>query len=183
MSRTVLCGLMLVQAAGALAQPAPAPAPGPVAAPGAAPITATVDQLAFVTGAWTGTVGDRLVEQHWSAPRGGSIVAMYRSIRANRTALYELLAIEQQGDGVFLRIKHFAPGPGLVGQEAKDQSMDHALIEIGEGRAVFAGGTPETPVRITFVKGGPDALTITVERQRDGKPAATEFKYTRIPQH
>jgi hypothetical protein len=164
--------LCLVALSGGAAARAQAPAP--------VPAKATVDQLAWVAGAWTGTVGDRTVEQHWSAPVAGSIVAMYRSIRAGRPLLYELLAMENEREGVVLRIKHFAPGAGLVSQEAKDQSMDHALVEVGERRAVFQGGTTESPVRITFTQPDPSALTIVVERIRDGKPVSTEFKYRRI---
>jgi hypothetical protein len=139
-----------------------------------------VDQLAWVAGAWTGTVGDRTVEQHWSAPLAGSIIAMYRSIRNGRPALYELLAIEQEGEGVVLRIKHFAPGAGLVGQEAKDESMNHALVKLEEKMAIFEGGTPAAPVRITFTSPDSTNLKIVVERQRDGKPASTVFDYRRI---
>jgi Domain of unknown function (DUF6265) len=148
--------------------------------PAASPAKATVDRLAWVAGAWTGTLGDRTIEQHWSAPVAGSIVAMYRSIRGGKSLLYELLAMENDGEGVVLRIKHFAPGAGLVSQEAKDQSMDHELVEIGERMAVFQGGTAETPVRITFTQPESNALTIVVERTRDGKPVSTEFRYRRI---
>ena len=146
----------------------------------AAPVKATVDQLSWVAGAWTGTLGDRTVEQHWSRPLGGSIIAMYRSIRDNRATLYELLAIEQEGDGVVLRIKHFAPGPGLVSQEAKDESMNHKLVSIDGRTAVFEGGAAATPARITFRSPDAGTLNIVVERQRDGKPVSTEFKYTKI---
>ena len=93
-------------------------------------LKASIDRLSWVAGAWTGTLGERTIEQHWSAPLGGTIVAMYRSILNNKTTLYELLAMEQDGDGVSLRIKHFAPGPGLVGQEAKDESANHALVKL-----------------------------------------------------
>src|SRR4051812_13154035 len=61
--------------------PAGAQAPQTAAAAAA---SATVDQLAWVTGAWTGKLGERTIEQHWSAPLGGSIIAMYRSIQDNR---------------------------------------------------------------------------------------------------
>jgi hypothetical protein len=154
-------------------QPAPAGA-------GSTPVKATVDQLAWVAGAWTGTLGDRTIEQHWSAPLAGSIIAMYRSIRDNRPTLYELLAIEQDGDGVVLRIKHFAPGRGLVGQEAKDESVNHALVQIEGRTAVFEGAAAGSPVRITFTSPDADSLTIVVARQREGKPVSTEFKYRRI---
>lgn len=171
-SRAAGVALCLFALSGGTAARAQAPAP--------APAKATVDRLAWVAGAWTGTLGDRTIEQHWSAPVAGSIVAMYRSIRAGKPLLYELLAMENDGEGVVLRIKHFAPGVGLVSQEAKDQSMDHALVQAGERMAVFQGGTAESPVRITFTQPDPNALTILVERTRDGKPVSTEFKYRRI---
>jgi hypothetical protein len=104
---------------------------------------ATVDQLSWVAGAWTGTLGERTIEQHWSAPLAGSIIAMYRSIQANKPTIYELHAMEQEGDGVVLRIKHFAPGPGLVGQEAKDESQNNRLVKIEDRVAVFEGGARE----------------------------------------
>jgi uncharacterized protein DUF6265 len=151
-------------------------------APAAATPTlkATVEQLGFVTGAWTGTLGDRTIEQHWSAPLGGSIVAMYRSIQANRVTLYELLAIEQEGEGVVLRIKHFAPGPGLVSREAKDESANNRLVRVEGRTAVFEGGDAANPVRITFRSPDASTLTIVSERRRDGAPVVTEYKYKRI---
>jgi hypothetical protein len=161
--------LVMVTAANALAQTATAPA------------KATIDQLSWVAGAWTGTLGDRTVEQHWSAPLGGSIIAMYRSVQNNKATLYELLAIEQEGEGLALRIKHFAPGPGLVGQEAKDESANHTLIKLEDRLAVFEGGTPASPVHVTFRSPDSSTLNITVERTRNGAPVSTEFKYKRIP--
>jgi hypothetical protein len=146
-----------------------------------APIKASIAGLSWIAGAWTGTLGDRTIEQHWSAPLGGSIVAMYRSVLNSKTTLYELLAMEQEGEGVSLRIKHFAPGPGLVGQEAKDESANHALVKLEDRLAVFEGGTPASPVRITFRSPDSSTLNITVERTRNGAPVSTEFKYKRIP--
>ncbi|MEO8078008.1 MAG: DUF6265 family protein [Acidobacteriota bacterium] len=171
--------LLSVGCAVLLAGPA-AQGQGQPAATAGASVKATVDQLAWVTGAWTGTLGDRTIEQHWSAPLGGSIVAMYRSIQANRVTLYELLAIEQEGDGVVLRTKHFAPGPGLVGQEAKDESVNNRLVSLEGRSAVFEGGDAANPTRITFKSPDGATLNITVERRRNGAPVSTEFKYRRI---
>jgi hypothetical protein len=151
-----------------------------VSRPAVDPIKASLDQLSWVSGAWTGTLGERTIEQHWSAPLAGSIIAMYRSIQGSRATLYELLAIEQQGEGVVLRIKHFSPGAGLVGREAKDESIDHALVKLGDRTAIFEGGTPASPARITFNSPDSATLNITVERQRDGKTVSTEFKYKRM---
>ena len=172
MRRTLTIVLCVVLTGSALVQARQTPAQ-------TSAVKATVDQLAWVAGAWTGMLGDRTVEQHWSAPLAGSIIAMYRSIQKGRPTLYELLAIEQEGEGVVLRIKHFAPGAGLVGREAKEESIDHALVKIGDRTAVFEG-LGSTPTRVTFNSPDASSLDITVERQRDGKWAATEFKYKRI---
>ena len=162
--------LLAVTATAASAQPA---------ASTVAPTKARVQDLAWIAGAWTGALGDRTIEQHWSAPLGNSIVAMYRSVRNNEAQLYELLAIEQEGDGVALRIKHFAPGPGLAGREAKDESINHTLVSLGDRTAVFQG-TGDAPARVSFSSPNPQTLNITVQRMRDGAPVSTEFKYTRI---
>lgn len=170
MRPTLVCALMAVASVVSLhGQPAPA-----------APVKASVEDLAFVTGAWTGTLGDRTIEQHWSAPLAGCIVAMYRSIRAGKPTLYELLAIEQDGDDVVLRIKHLAPGAGLVSREAKDQSIDHRLVRLDGRTAVFDSMEPAPPIRVTFNSPDAGTLNITVERQQEGKMVATEFKYTRL---
>jgi uncharacterized protein DUF6265 len=160
---------------------APAAAPAAATAIGSAPrAKATLDQVAWIAGPWAGTLGDRKIEQHWMAPDANSMVAMYRSIQKDRATLYELLAIEQDGESLSLRIKHFAPGPGLAGREAKDESNDHALVRVDGRTAVFEGTGADNPPRVTFTSPNPDTLTITVERMRDGKLVPTEFRYSRI---
>ena len=181
--RIAICGIGLLGGLGphtAAAQTAAAPSSAAAPAATPTPAAATVDQLAWIAGAWTGTLGDRTIEQHWTAPLGGSMIAMYRSVRAGKPTLYELLAIEPEGSGVALRIKHFTPGPGLVGQEAKEEAVNHALIKLEGKTAVFEGGPAASPIRVTFASPDSSTLNITVERTRDGKPVSTEFKYRRI---
>ena len=79
--RNVLASLAIVMAAAASAA-----AQTPDVS--AQPIKATVDQLAWIAGAWKGTLNDRTIEQTWSAPLGGSMLAMYRSVRDNKVTLY-----------------------------------------------------------------------------------------------
>jgi hypothetical protein len=151
------------------------------AAIGSAPrAKASLAQVAWIAGPWRGMLGDRQIEQHWMTPAANSMVAMYRSIQNDRATLYELLAIEQDGESLMLRIKHFSPGAGLAGREAKDQSIDHALVRVDGRTAVFEGTGTDNPSRVTFTSPDPDTLTITVERMRDGKLVPTDFRYTRV---
>jgi hypothetical protein len=144
----------------------------------APPVKATVQQLAFIAGQWQGMLGDRHIEQHWMAPVGTSMVAAYRNVQGTEPKLYELLVIEQEGDALMLRIKHFTPGPGLAGRQPQGESINHRLVKL-EGQTAVFEGTGENPTRVTFTRKAADALDIIVSRVRDGKIADTVFPYTR----
>ena len=145
----------------------------------ASPATATIQQVAFITGRWTGMLGDRHIEQHWMAPAGTSMVAAYRNLQGTKAMLYELLVIEEQEGGLVLRIKHFEPGPGLKSREAQGEAAEHRLVKVDGQTAVFEG-TGENPARVTFTRKSPGALDIVVARIRDGKLAETVFAYTQV---
>jgi hypothetical protein len=145
----------------------------------APPAKATIQQVAFIAGQWHGTLGDRHIEQHWMAPLGTSMVAAYRNVQGTEPKLYELLVIEQEGDGLMLRIKHFAPGPGLAGRQPQGESVNHRLVRV-EGQSAVFEGTGENPARVTFTRKSAGALDIIVARMRDGKIAETVFAYTQV---
>jgi hypothetical protein len=147
---------------------------------GSAPVaTATIQQVAFITGRWAGMLGDRHIEQHWMAPLGPSMVAAYRNLQGEKPMLYELLAIEEQAGGLVLRIKHFAPGPGLASREAQGEAAEHRLVKVQGEVAVFES-TGANATRITFSKPSNDELSIVVERTRDGQPVKTVFAYKQV---
>ena len=150
------------------------------AAIGTAPAAkATIQQVAFIAGQWAGTLGDRHIEQHWMTPVGTSMVAAYRNVQGTEPKLYELLVIEQEGEGLMLRIKHFNPGQGLAGRQPQGESVNHRLVKVDGQTAVFEG-TGENPARVTFTRKGPDALDIVVARARDGKITETVFPYKQV---
>lgn len=137
---------------------------------------ATIQQVAFIAGQWTGTLGDRHIEQHWMTPIGTSMVAAYRNVQGTEPKLYELLVIEQEAGGLVLRIKHFAPGQGLAGRQPQGESVNHRLVKV-EGQTAVFEGTGENPARVTFTRKSADALDIVVSRLRDGKIVDTVFAY------
>ena len=145
----------------------------------APPATATIQQVAFITGRWTGMLGDRHIEQHWMAPAGTSMVAAYRNLQGTKAMLYELLVIEEQEGGLVLRIKHFEPGPGLKSREAQGEAAEHRLVKVAGEMAVFESTGPNA-VRVTFSKPSQDELSIVLDRMRDGQPVKTVFPYTRV---
>ncbi len=64
--------------------------------------TASVADLAWLSGCWSGRMGSAAVEEFWSAPRSGSLVGMSRTMRGDSTVGYELLLISVRGGELVL---------------------------------------------------------------------------------
>lgn len=161
-----------------LAAPSLAQSPAADSIGTAAPAKATIQQVGWIAGQWVGMLGDRHIEQHWMPPLGPSMVAAYRNVQGTEPKLYEILTIEEFEGGLVLRIKHFAPGPGLASREAQNEAAEHRLVKVDGQRAVFES-TGANAVRVTFSKPSADQLSIVLERVRDGQPQQTVFAYRR----
>src|SRR5688572_9924254 len=57
----------------------------------------TVDHVGWLQGCWRSTRGDATVEEQWMAPRGGTMLGMGRTVRADKLVEYELVVIKEQG--------------------------------------------------------------------------------------
>jgi len=96
---------------------------------------ATPAALGWLTGSWVGRNGPDRVEEHWAPLAGNSLVGTFRWVKGDAVHFYELLAVEQDGDGVRLRIKHF--DPKLVGWEERERAAEWLLVHLGEREAAF----------------------------------------------
>lgn len=141
---------------------------------------ATLDDLSFLTGSWRGTIGgDVVIEEVWSAPRGGSMMGMFRIIAGDKTTLYEFLAIEDSAAGPVLRFKHFSPGDGLVSREEKHEAVTLALSSLVDGVATFEGANAGKKLALVFKK-STDGLTVDLHREKGGKMVIDAFVYRRV---
>lgn len=137
-----------------------------------------VQDLAWIAGSWTGSMVADTVEETWLAPAGGAMVGVFRWLKDDEVFLYELMSLEETGEGVVLKIKHF--GPDLVGWEEKGDAVEFDLVEAGEGRAVFAErGDGEERTRLVYRRVGERGLTVAFEETRDGEPVVLLFRYER----
>lgn len=96
---------------------------------------AKLDELSWLTGHWLGRRGEDHVEEVWSDALGGTMMGMFRWVRATGPFFYELTLLEPVDDTVLFRIKHFHPG--LIGWEEMDRCVTFLLVALGPGEAVF----------------------------------------------
>jgi hypothetical protein len=165
----VTAALCLLAAAGASTQ-APITENTVRLAPGTASPPATIGDLAWLAGSWTGPGLGGQVEEIWSVPRAGAMMGMFRLLRDGGTVFYELMTLVEESGSLTLHVKHF--NPDLTGWEEKTKTVDFLLVAVSGDRFLFDG--------LTFERRGADAVTIyVVISSKDGTVREEAFRYTR----
>ncbi len=91
--------------------------------------------LHWLTGKWTGRAGEAHIEEHWTDCSGNMMMGMFRWVEDDAVKFYEIEALEQEGDLVYMRVKHF--DPGLLGWEERDDPHNFLLMQVTDTGAIF----------------------------------------------
>lgn len=139
-------------------------AAGPLAA-AAAP---RVD-VAWLSGCWEGASPERTVEEQWTAPRGGTMLGLGRTVRGERTVDHEFVLIREQ-DG---RLAYEAHPAGQA-------STVFLSTDVSPSRVVFEDKAHDYPQQVGYQRRGPDTLVAWIDGTDNGKARRVEFRYRRV---
>ncbi len=132
---------------------------------------AKIADVAWIAGHWQGEAFGGVSEEIWSPPLGGAMMGMYKVVKDDAVAFYELLIIIEESNSLGLRLKHF--NADLTGWEDKDEFKSFPLVKVTRNEAFFDG--------ITFKRLNEDSLQIFLAmEQDDGQAHEMEFKYNRV---
>jgi hypothetical protein len=130
--------------------------------------SATTADLAFLTGCWKFEREGRVVEEHWLAPSGGSLMGVSRTVAKGKMVEYEFLQILDLPEG----LTYVARPSGQP--EAKFKATTKTTDEI-----VFENPAHDFPQRIRYRIAG-NALNARVEGTMNGKARGFEYPYVRV---
>jgi len=122
--------------------------------------------LSWMSGSWSGTARDIEMEEHWTAPKGNSMIGIHRDVAKGRTASFEFLRIEQQGDQVVY----------LSMPNGRSPATPFPLKELSGTRVVFENPAHDFPQRIIYWKDGAD-LRARIEGTINGKAGSEEWRW------
>lgn len=128
----------------------------------AAPEPASVDGLGWLAGDWVSEVNGRWTEELWSKPRGGLMLGVGRSGKADRAMGFEFMRITADGDGHLI----FWGAPG--GQSP----VAFRLVSQDETTAVFENPRHDFPKRVVYRRDG-RTLVATVSGDGDDQQSWT----------
>jgi hypothetical protein len=136
-------------------------------ADGAARPAATVADLAWLTGAWTGEGLGGTVDEAWSAPAGGAMVGHFRLVKDGKPVFYEILTILEREGSVEMRLKHV--NADMTGWEEKNDFTTFRLAKLEAGTAWFNG--------LTFRRIGEDRMEIFLALRAGSTGDVTEHAF------
>lgn len=136
----------------------------------APPTHAGLAQVAFLAGSWVRESGDSREEEHWTAPNGGLMVGMARTVKAGKATFFESLRIEVGKDGVI-----YTATP--AGQAATAFLLNPA--KSSEHKVVFENPAHDFPARVIYWLADDGKLHARIEGEKDGKMRGRDFVWER----
>lgn len=131
---------------------------------------ATVQDMAWLAGQWTGPGLGGVCEENWSAPAGGAMMGMFRLVKDGAVVFYEFLTLVEQEGSLVLKLKHF--NPDLTGWEEKKDFVSFRLLRRTPEAMLFDG--------LTFKRMGPDRFDVFLAlRGKDGSVREERFEMRR----
>jgi hypothetical protein len=128
-----------------------------------------IDRVAWLEGCWASSANDRLVEEHWLAPKGKSMIGVGRTTSGDRLVEYELVVLKEDG--------------ARLAYEAHPSGQPAAVfysVSIDPNSVVFENLAHDFPQRVGYRRAG-SALTAWIEGTRNGQVRRVEFPYERVP--
>lgn len=132
------------------------------------PFKAKIDGVAWMAGAWTGTrgtAGTTTIEERWSPPKGGSMLAISRTVSRDRLSAFEFLRVLERDGGLV-----------YIAQPNGGTATEFILTDLTATKAVFDNPRHEYPKRITYELTGEGGLTATIGQLKGGTPRKFEYK-------
>src|SRR5262245_43307149 len=131
------------------------------------PASASIGQVAWIAGAWSGGGGGTTFEERWTPPAGGAMLAVSRTLKADRMVAFEFLRIVERNGGLV-----------YVAQPDGRPPTDFVLTEVSADSATFENPAHDFPKMIRYSRKSDGTLEARIS---DGGQKGESFVFRRIP--
>jgi hypothetical protein len=128
---------------------------------------ATISDVAWLADAWQGRDGPMSVEERWTAPAGGAMLAVSRTIKGDRMVAFEFLRIVERNGGLV-----------YIAQPNGRPPTEFALTQVSKESATFENRAHDFPKVIRYAKRSDGSLEARIS---DGGQKGETFVFRRAP--
>jgi hypothetical protein len=126
---------------------------------------ATIADVAWVAGNWTGAAGALTFEERWTPPAAGAMLAVARTIKGERMVAFEFLRIVEREGGLV-----------YIAQPEGRPATEFLLTALTAGSATFENPSHDFPKVIRYTRRQDGTLEARVS---DGGQRAETFVFRR----
>lgn len=130
---------------------------------------ATLADVAWLAGRWVGEGLGGTLEETWSPPLGGAMVATFRLVKDGAPSFYEMCWIREKDGSLEYAVKHFHAD--LKGWEEKDAHVAFPLVAVEADAVHFQG--------LTLARTAEGCTHYLAMRQKDGTHHEMALVYRR----
>jgi hypothetical protein len=134
----------------------------------AAPARARIADLGWLAGDWAGTQGRATIEERWTPPAGGAMLAVSRTIKDDRLAAFEYLRIVERDGGLV-----------YIAQPNGRPPTEFVLTAMSPDSATFENPAHDFPKMIRYTRRPDGSLEARVSGAGGERPQV--FVFTRQP--
>ena len=127
--------------------------------------SASITDLAWLSGCWAATDQDTGSGEQWMPPAGGTMLGMSRTVSDGETVAFEFIRIVSTGDGGLVFIA------SLSGQN----TTGFALVSVTDHEVIFENPDHDFPQRIIYRLLSDEDLIGRVEGTINGTARAIDF--------
>ena len=131
---------------------------------------ATLADVAWLAGSWTGTAFGQRFEEVWNPPSAGSMVGMFKLYQGDEVSFYEILLLIEEEGSLAIRVKHFSPE--FVSWEDKTDYVSFPLVRVDEDAVHFSG--------LSFYRIDEDTIDGYIVMKSDAGIREEKLTYTRV---
>ena len=125
---------------------------------------AAIADVAWIAGGWTGSTGPVSVEERWTTPAGGAMLAVSRTVRDSKMIAFEFLRIVER-NGTLL----------YIAQPNGRPPTEFTLTAFDAQSATFENPSHDFPKKVRYAKRADGGLDATVSGD-GGKAETFQFK-------
>ncbi|HET9227285.1 MAG TPA: DUF6265 family protein [Thermoanaerobaculia bacterium] len=130
----------------------------------------SVQDLAWLSGCWARVGGEAGSGETWTAPAGGTLLGVSRTVKGGKTVAHEFMQIRETGPGQI----------AFIALPSGQKEASFPLVRLSGQEAVFENPQHDFPQRVIYRRDG-DSLTGRIEGNEGGQTKGFDFPMKRCP--
>jgi hypothetical protein len=136
-----------------------------------------INDVAWMQGCWEMVSSDRVVEEHWMSPRGGSMLGLGRTTKGVALVEFEFVVLRERGDRLAYEAHPSGQTPAVFLSRPQTGQTGPSAPPVD--KVVFENLEHDFPQRVGYERTGADTLLAWIEGTRNGQVRRVEFPYHR----